>query len=265
MIKFNNSFITAVVLLISLSVLSCSQKRAENIPSYASGVEIKHIKGDSILDNASEFLYNPGSMIVIGDSLLILDNDHEFNYSLVSLSGDSIICRTGVKGEGPGQLIGISRTQIDSEGKIYIYDDGKCSMLTYNSIDEFISSPDSVPSLLFKDMSGGWLYKANNGYVGDNLYGDGNIFTLFDNNGDVVSSFGLVPGTRKKDDMKPDFYMCYQAKFSISPDKKICALQVHFTTGWHFLMSLETRQDLSKSIIPLVQLLTLMARTNSFI
>lgn len=225
MIKINNSYISAILLLISLSVLSCTQNKcAENIPSYASGVEIKHIKGDSILDNASEFLYNPGSMLVIGDTLLILDNDHEFNYSLVSLSGDSIICRAGVKGEGPGQLIGISRTQIDSDGKIYIYDDGKSSMLTYNSIDEFISSPDSVPSIRFKDMSGGWLYKANNGYVGDNLYGDGNIFTLFDNNGDVVSSFGLVPGTRKEDDLNPDFYMCYQVEFILSPNKKyMCA------------------------------------------
>lgn len=231
LLKRNNSrgydiigtYVTSLLLFAMLTA-SCSHDKTADLPPYLKATDIVEISGDSILINARESILNMAWMYEVGDTLIFYDDDDEYNYSIVSLNSDSVICRAGARGEGPGQLLGQSRTQIDSQGRIYIYDDQNQTMLRYQDVDQFISGPDSVPSIRFKDMSGGRLYKSLNGYVGDNLYGNGKIFTFFDNDGTAVTTFGLVPGTETRENVNPDFYMSYQVIFAMSPDKRyICA------------------------------------------
>ncbi|MCM1111216.1 MAG: TolB-like 6-bladed beta-propeller domain-containing protein [Clostridium sp.] len=214
-----------VCLFTSMLIVSCDRiHRDVSIPSYVETNEIQHIKGDTILENAMSQMYRPYDFWLFGDSIVFLDFDGQFVYSLVSVSGDSLIGRLISKGDGPGQLIRSESLQVDSEDKVYLFDDVKNKIYNDLSLANLINGLDTVEALRFEEVTGSKLWKTERGYVGDNLYGDGHIMTLFDNNGNVRSRFGLVPGTHSADDLYPDFYMAYQIKSAVSPDKKyLCA------------------------------------------
>ena len=214
------------VTVASILLTSCAQNVKDKmcVPEYAQDAELIKLSGDSIINRAFDELNRPSKSIIAGDSLVFQDIDDEYCYSIVSISGDSIITRIGPRGEGPGELLGVTRLQTDKDGHVFVYDEAKQTMYHFNSIDDFAISKDSISSIRFKDMSGGYLYRTATGYIGDNLYGDGHMFTAFDNDGNIRQSFGSIPDIKTDRSLNPDFYMAYQVTFAISPDKKhMCA------------------------------------------
>ncbi len=214
-----------VLMFMSITLASCVDiKRDTNLPSYVNIATKKHLRGDTVLDNAMSQMTNPSQNWIVGDSMVFIDIDDEYVLSLVSISGDSIVDRLVARGEGPGQLLRPSILQLDSDGNIYLFDDIRKTLYSKPTFKEFSNGIDSIGALHFKEITGSYLSRTAMGYVGDNLYGDGNMFTFFDSDGNVKIRFGLVPGTKTSEHVNPDFYMAYQVAFVVSPDKKyLCA------------------------------------------
>lgn len=221
--KYKFPFLILTLMLISTA--SCLNVTKEtNLPSYVNMKNAGISKGDTVLEKAMSQMGNPEQNWIKGDSMIFTDIDDEYIYTMVSISGDSIIDRLIARGEGPGQLLRPANFQIDSEGNIYIFDEIRKTLYSNSTLKEFLNGLDSAGTQKFKDATGRYLMKTAGGYVGDNLYGDGNIFTFFDNEGVAKTKFGLVPGTKISENVNPDFYMSYQTIFAISPDKKsMCA------------------------------------------
>lgn len=218
-----------VITVAAISFVSCSDiKRQSNLPSYVDTGNINILKGETVLENAMAQMINPSQNWIIGDTIVFNDIDDEFIYSMVSVSGDSIINRIVARGEGPGQLLRPSNLQVDSDKKIYMFDDIRNTLYQEVALQDLANGLDSIGAMHFKEITGSYLIKSNRGYISDNLYGNGNIFTFFDKDGNVKSSFGLVPGTEISEQVNPDFYMSYQVIFAVSPDKKrMCAAGIY--------------------------------------
>lgn len=211
---------------IALFTVSCVNETTNNsfLPKYAQNVNTTHLSGTTSLPRVSKILVNPGQLWMVGDSLIIIDSDNEFAYSLISISGDSLITRFGRLGKSRDELLRPALVQVDSNNHTFIYDDGQ-KLMHFNRVDSLTNRLDNASPLLFNDVSGGYLNRSSNGYVSDNLYGDGHIFTYYDDRGNPVEKFGLVPTTQVADNVNPDFYMSYQVQFLVSPDKKrLCAM-----------------------------------------
>lgn len=194
-----------------------------NIPDYAKDISIVDIKGDSIFNNV--FFGRPGSLRIKGDTMLLSDMTEGAVYSLLSLEGDSLICRFGKQGEGPNEYLRPHDIQITEYGNIISFDDVKNIIRIYESLKEMSESTTPTTQLHIEDMTGGFIKQTSNGYVADQLYGDGKMFRFYNQDGSNYSTFGIVPGTNQEGVVKPDFYMAYQVEFAISPDKKrMCAV-----------------------------------------
>lgn len=217
------------VLLCIFCLTSCSHegRHNSNLPPYMQNVECKPVIGESTLTNASSIIRRPGQLWIHGDSLMILDVYDDRLYSLISISGDSLVSRFGKRGNGPDELLRPSLIQIDNTNQVYVYDDGKQLMHT-SSLSKLTTDLDTCAPLNFKDMSGGFLSRTLTGYIGDRLYGDGHVFSFYDNSGNLIEGFGAIPDTEIPKEANPDFYMAYQVQFIVSPDKKyLCAMGLY--------------------------------------
>lgn len=219
-------FIQTTIALICalLSMLACTKSNETGaLPPYTANIEVHDLRADSVLCHSRGKMYGPHIETIDGDSMLISDMHNNEIFQLFSIDGDSLVCSFGSRGMGPGQFIGVPRVQNGSDGSIHIFDSGKNTMYKVKDTG-MLMAIDTVGAVRFNDMSGGTLYKTVRGYVGDNMYGDGSIFTFFDQEGVAKYSFGLVPGTEKKELASPDFYMAYQVVFAVSPNGKyLCA------------------------------------------
>lgn len=208
---------------------SCSDiNRQSKLPSYINPENINMLTGDTVLENAMAQMDNPSQNWIIGDTIVFNDINDKYIYSIVSISGDSIIGRMVSRGEGPGELLRPSNLQVDSDKKLSMFDDTRGILYQEFTLKDFFNGIDSIRTLHFKETTGSYLLKSNEGFISDNLYGDGNIFTFYDKDGHLKNMFGLVPGTKILEDTTADFYMSYQVIFAISPDKKnMCVAGVY--------------------------------------
>jgi len=212
--------------IIAIVAVSCvnETKHKLSIPEYARNIKNTHVKGKSVLTGTCKTLINPSQLWMTGDSLIVIDNDNQYAYTLVSISGDSLITRFGLLGKSNEELLRPSFVQIDMDNNTYIYDDEQ-KLMHFNRIENITQKLDASAPLFFDEMSGGFLNRSYNGFIGDNIYGDGHIFTYYNNNGKPVVKFGLIPSTQANENINPDFYMAYQVQFMVSPDKKrLCAM-----------------------------------------
>lgn len=209
---------------IFLSMLSCTtDNKTMGWPSYVTDNNPLEIKGESLLN--SDDLGRPSRIWIDGDTLILLDAEGEYFYSMISKANDGKgqIKRFGKIGNGPREFIRPACLQIDIDGITYAYDSVKKRMYKYGAPDSLINIDvlnDTVEYVNFRDKTGGFLMKISNGYVGDCLYGDGNMLRSYDDDGVFIESFAPCPHKDSYESFNPDYYMTFQAQFAVSPDKK---------------------------------------------
>lgn len=204
-------------------LISCVRSNEKNgLPTYIDKIETTKLSGASIIN--PDLLGHPSRLWIKEDSLIVLDVEDKYIYSLFHLKGDGNKERFGKIGNGPNEFMQPACLQIDSDGITYAYDASQKKMYKFDTVRNLINWNDSSEFISIKEKTGGFLCKTTHGFVGDCLYGDGRMLQLFNNEGNLIDSFGSIPESNATKSANPNYYMTYQIQFVVSPDKKyLCA------------------------------------------